>query len=100
MPENPLAPMQKLDPVFMKQVQSTDELVYGDGALPRKYKLLIAMAFDAAHGAVGGVRSLAGQAVAAGATKQEIAEVLRVAYELSGVGALYIAAQGLKDLLE
>ena len=41
-------------------------------------------AFDAAHGAANGVRALAGQAKAAGATDQEIAEVIRVAYHLAG----------------
>ena len=99
MPENPLAPMLKLDPVFMKHVQSTTELIYAEGAVPKKYKLLIAMAFDAAHGADAGVRHLASEAMAAGATKQEIAEVLRVAFELTGVGTLYVAARGLKDLV-
>jgi alkylhydroperoxidase/carboxymuconolactone decarboxylase family protein YurZ len=56
------------------------------------------MAFDAAHGAVNGVRALASAALQAGATHAEISEALRVAYHLSGVGALYTASQGLKDL--
>ena len=99
MADHPLAPMQKLDPKLMEHVQGSNELIFGDGAIPRKYKLLIAMAFDAAHGAEGGVRSLAGAAIAAGATKQEIAEVLRVAYHLTGAGTLYVAARGLKDLV-
>jgi len=30
--------------------------VFADGALPKKFKLLIGMAFDASHGAVGGVK--------------------------------------------
>jgi alkylhydroperoxidase/carboxymuconolactone decarboxylase family protein YurZ len=34
-----------------------------------------------------------------GATKEEIAEALRVAYHLSGVGALYTASSGLKDVV-
>ena len=63
-----------------------------------KNKLLIAMAFDASHGAVGGVRSLATQALKAGATKAEIAEALRVAYLLTGIGSVYIGSQGLKDV--
>mgnify|MGYP001568866540 CR=1 FL=1 len=40
------------------------------------------------------------QALKAGATKEEIAEALRVAFHLSGVGCLYAASFGLKDLLE
>jgi alkylhydroperoxidase/carboxymuconolactone decarboxylase family protein YurZ len=99
MNDHPLSTMKKLDPEFMKHIDATDALVYADGALPRKIKLLMAMAFDAAEGAAGGVRALAEQAMKAGATKEEIAESLRVAFHLSGVGSLYAASFGLKDLL-
>jgi alkylhydroperoxidase/carboxymuconolactone decarboxylase family protein YurZ len=99
MSEHPLATMNKLDPEFMKHIDATDALVYADGALPRKIKLLMAMAFDAAEGAAGGVRALAEQAMMAGATNEEITEALRVAFHLSGVGCLYTASFGLKDLL-
>jgi alkylhydroperoxidase/carboxymuconolactone decarboxylase family protein YurZ len=99
MAEHPLATMKKLDPEFMKHLEETDALVYADGALPRKVKLLMAMAFDAAEGAAGGVRALAEQAMKAGATKEEIAEALRVAFHLSGIGTLYAASFGLKDIL-
>ncbi len=95
--EHPLAAMQKLDPMLIDHIKLTDELVYADGALPRKIKLLIALAFDAAHGAANGVRALASQAKAAGATEAEIAEAIRVAYHLAGVGSVYVASQGLKE---
>jgi len=100
MADHPLSTMRKLDPDFMKRVDDTDALIYCDGALPRRIKLLMAMAFDAANGAPGGVRALAEQAMKAGATKEEIAEALRVAFHLSGVGCLYAASFGLKDLLD
>jgi alkylhydroperoxidase/carboxymuconolactone decarboxylase family protein YurZ len=99
MAEHPLATMKKLDPEFMRHLEETEALVYADGALPRKVKLLMAMAFDAAEGAAGGVRALAEQAMKAGATKEEIAEALRVAFHLSGIGTLYAASFGLKDIL-
>jgi alkylhydroperoxidase/carboxymuconolactone decarboxylase family protein YurZ len=99
MPDHPLSTLKKLDPEFMKHLEETDALVYADGALPRKIKLLMAMAFDAAEGAAGGVRALAEQAMKCGATKEEIAETLRVAFHLSGVGSLYAASFGLKDIL-
>jgi alkylhydroperoxidase/carboxymuconolactone decarboxylase family protein YurZ len=98
MAENPLATLGRIDPAILKHVQDSDELFYGDGALPRKMKLLIAMAFDAADGAAEGVRALAGAARQAGASTQEIAEALRVAYHMAGVGTLYTASQGLRDL--
>ena len=100
MPENPLATLQAIDPLVIRHLHDSDSLVFDSGALPRKLKLLIAMAFDAANGAPGGVRALAEQALKAGATKEEIAEALRVAFHLSGVGCLYAASFGLKDLLE
>jgi alkylhydroperoxidase/carboxymuconolactone decarboxylase family protein YurZ len=100
MPEHPLDTISKLDPKFIEHLSKTEELVYCDGALPKKIKYLIAMAFDAAHGTVNGTRSLAQSARREGATKEEIAETLRVAAHLSGAGSLYVASQALKDLLE
>ncbi len=100
MSEHPLATLQKLDPELMAHLQATDPLIYADGALPRKFKLLVAMAFDAAGGAEGGVRALANAALQAGATREEIAETLRVAYHLTGVGTLYTASRGLRGLVE
>ncbi len=100
MNEHPLAALQKLDPEMMSHLQTEDQLIYADGALPKKFKLLIAMAFDAAHGAEGGVRALANSALREGATKEQIAEALRVAYHLGGVGVLYIASRALKELAE
>ncbi len=98
MAEHPLSTMMKIDPELMKHLKEVDELIYKDGALSKKIKLLIAMAFDAANGAVAGVKSLAQSAIKEGATMEEIAETLRVAYQLSGVGSIYTASQGLKDL--
>lgn len=100
MSEHPLATLHRLDPDLTAHLQATDPLIYADGALPRKFKLLVAMAFDAAHGAEGGVRSLAKAALAASATQEEIAEILRVAYHLTGVGTLYTASRALRDVVE
>jgi alkylhydroperoxidase/carboxymuconolactone decarboxylase family protein YurZ len=96
--ESPLKILEKLDPELLRVVENTRELVFADGALPRKFKLLIAMVLDASHGAVQGVKSLAQAAVQAGATKDEIREALRVAQYVSGVGSVYTAAQALKEL--
>jgi len=99
MPDEPLKVFEEIDPELLKLVSRTSDFALSDGALPRKVKLLIAMALDAAHGAVGGVRALAGEAMEAGATKEEIAEALRVAQYVSGVGCVYTAAHALKDLV-
>lgn len=99
MAEHPLSTIEKLDPKLMNHLRDTHELIYAQGALPKKYKLLIAMAFDAAYGADQGVRSLASSALKEGATIEEITEALRVAYHLTGVGTLYTASRGLKELM-
>jgi alkylhydroperoxidase/carboxymuconolactone decarboxylase family protein YurZ len=99
MAENPLTALAKIDPAITQHLKEIDGLIYADGALPRKLKLLIAMAFDAAHGAANGVRALASAALQAGATQAEMGEALRVAYHLAGVGTLYTASQGLKELV-
>ena len=98
MSESPLKILERLDPELLRVVENTRELALADGALPRKFKLLIAMALDASHGAVQGVKSLAQAAIQAGATKDEIREALRVAQYVSGVGSVYTAAQALKEL--
>jgi alkylhydroperoxidase/carboxymuconolactone decarboxylase family protein YurZ len=100
MNEHPLATIQKLDPELMAHLRTTDPLIYADGALPKKFKLLVAMAFDAAAGAEGGVRALASAALREGATMEQIAETLRVAYHLTGVGTLYTASRALKELVQ
>jgi alkylhydroperoxidase/carboxymuconolactone decarboxylase family protein YurZ len=98
--EHPLKIYEKLDPQLLKHVENSSDFAFNDGALPRKYKLLIGMAFDASYGAVNGVMSLAQQAIEVGATQEEIMEALRVAQHLSGVGCVYTAAQALKDLFD
>ena len=98
MSESPLAVLEKLDPEFLKLVESTRSFALADGALPMKFKLLIAMTLDASHGAVQGVKALGQAAIRAGATREEITEALRVAQYISGVGSVYTAAQALKEL--
>ncbi len=100
MPEHPLKIFEKTDPELRKLVESTTDFALADGALPRKFKLLIAMALDAAHGAADGVRSLADQALKAGATKEEIMEAIRVTQYVSGVGAVYTAARPFSELFK
>jgi len=99
MSEHPLSTLQSLDPELLDHLQATDALIYADGALPRKFKLLVAMAFDAAAGAEGGVRALASAALQAGATQGQITETLRVAYHLAGVGTLYTASRALRGVV-
>ncbi len=98
MAEGPLKIIEKLDVELFKNVEATRTLALTDGALPRKVKLLMAMALDAAHGTAEGVKSLTQQAMNAGATQEEVMETLRVAQFISGAGSVYTAAHALKDL--
>jgi alkylhydroperoxidase/carboxymuconolactone decarboxylase family protein YurZ len=98
MAEYPLKIFEKIDPKLLELVRDTNAFALADGALPRKIKFLIAMALDAAEGAVEGVKALTEQAMKAGATKEEIVETLRVTQYISGVGSVYTAARALKEL--
>ncbi len=98
MPEHPLRMFESLDPELFELVKTTNDLALSEGALTKKFKLLVAMALDAAVGTVAGVGSLAQAAMRAGATKDEIMETLRVAHYICGVGSVYTAAEALKGL--
>ena len=100
MTEYPLKVYEELDPKLLNLVNNTRDLALADGALPRKVKLLIAMVLDAARGASEGVQALAGEAIKAGATREEISEALRVAQYICGVGCVYTAARALKEVLK
>jgi alkylhydroperoxidase/carboxymuconolactone decarboxylase family protein YurZ len=98
--EHPLKIYETLDPKLLDMVNSTQEMAMADGALPRKVKLLMAMILDAVNGASEGVGNLARAALAAGATREEIAESLRVAQFVCGVGCVYTAARALKEIVK
>ena len=100
MAENPLQVFMEHDPLLMELVNQSRTLELSDGALPKKVKLLIAMALDAAHGAVNGVNALAREAMEAGATREEILDAVRVAHFICGVGSVYTSANGLKDVFK
>jgi len=98
MAEHPLKIFEKVDPDLLQFVKQANALALDDGALPKKFKLLIAMALDASHGTVEGVKSLTQQAIQAGATREEIVEALRVAQYISGVGCVYTASRAFNEI--
>ena len=99
MPENPLQAIQKLDPELTKVYGEIRQMAFNDGALPRKYKILIALALDANHGVEAGVAALAKQAIESGATKEEIKEAIRIAYVVGGGACLFTASAALKEVV-
>jgi alkylhydroperoxidase/carboxymuconolactone decarboxylase family protein YurZ len=97
---NPLDVIRGADAGLFEQMSNVRELAFQEGALSQKHKTLIALAIDVAEHSEGGVRSLAQQALAAGATKAEIMETLRIAYHICGVGCIYAAARGLQGVFD
>jgi alkylhydroperoxidase/carboxymuconolactone decarboxylase family protein YurZ len=100
MDRHPLETIRKLDPEFFDLVAQSSERAFADGALSAKTKYLLAMVLDAAHGATGGVTSLARQAIEHGASKEEIVEAIRVANYVSGAGSVYTASFGLAEVFK
>jgi alkylhydroperoxidase/carboxymuconolactone decarboxylase family protein YurZ len=93
-----LKTFEKIDPELLKLIVDTREFAMSDGAMPAKFKLLIVMALDAAHGKVEGTRELAQQAMEAEATKEQVAEALRVTQYVCGVQSMFTAGRGLRDM--
>ena len=100
MSNHPLSPLATLDKALFDGIMENYAHAYEPGALSRKHKILIALAIDASKGAVNGVRSLGLMAKEAGASNAEIADALGVVYQICGVGSMYTAAAGLKDVVE
>ncbi|WP_256621923.1 carboxymuconolactone decarboxylase family protein [Methanolobus chelungpuianus] len=99
MTEDPLEIIKNADPELSELIGKGRAAAFNDSGIPLKYKFLIAMALDAAEGAADGVRVLAMQALSQGATKEEVMEAVRIAHYICGVGSVYTAARGLKDVL-
>ena len=97
---NPLDVIREADAELFEQMSNTRGLAFQEGALSQKHKTLIALAIDVVEHSEGGVRSLALQALNAGASQAEIMEAVRVAYHICGVGCLFAAASGLQGVFE
>jgi len=91
---------KKLDPELLKIVGDNKKFAFEtEGALPQKYRYLIAMAMDVGNGAVHSVRGLAKSALAAGATKQEIAEAVRIAHYIKSASIVNVTGKALEDVI-
>lgn len=97
---DPLRTMASLDPALAEQNDLGRESAFSSGALLSRHKLLMAMAIDSALGTPHGVRSLALQAIDAGATKSELVEAARVAIYVGGAFSFYNLGRGLDGLFE
>ena len=80
--------LEKSDPELLEHMNSLQEFVGRDGALPAKVKTLMSMLGDAILGHAEGVRAIAQRARAQGATEAEIAETVRMAFSCAGMPGL------------
>lgn len=98
MNKHPLDVIMENDHELFSHISVDKNAAFKAAALSVKTKLLIGLALDAAKGSVEGVKSLALQAIEAGATKEEIFDTLRVVYYINGVGSMYTAGRALNDI--
>ena len=89
--------LQKDAPEVFKVVSNARESVLTEGALSLKVKILMTMLCDALLGHAGGVTTIANWARAAGATEEEIAETVGVAFLFGGMPAVVTAANAFKS---
>ena len=83
-------------PELLGNVSSVREWVLQDGALSLKVKTLMTMLCDALLAHPDGVAAIAGRARAAGATEEEIAETVAVAFLFGGMPALVTGANAFR----
>ena len=89
--------MEQGAPELMKVVTATRESILPDGALSNKTKTLMTMLCDALLGHDGGVTTIANRARAAGASEEEIAETVGVAFLMGGLPALVTGSNAFKN---
>ena len=87
-----LGAIQQRDPQFGDSYTAMRERILKDGAIPAKYKLLMGMVTDAIAAHPDGVRDLANNARAAGASEAEITEAVEVGYLYGGTAALVMGS--------
>ncbi len=76
------------DPELAEYLDTGREFILTDGALSAKVKTLMTMLCDALLAHEGGVSNIAARARDMGATEEEIAETIRVAFWMGGLPAL------------
>jgi AhpD family alkylhydroperoxidase len=83
-----LAHVGELTPQTMEAFRAWDKLALADGAIPKKYKELMAIAVALTTQCPYCIELHRKQAIAAGVTETELAEVVQVAAALRAGGAI------------
>jgi len=82
--------LEKSDPQLLDHMNLLHEFAAKDGALPARIKTLMTMLVDAVLGHPEGVKAIAERARQQGASEEEIAETVRIAFMCGGMPGLVI----------
>ena len=92
-----MAALMANDPELAEILTTNRDFIIQDGALSAKVKTLMTMLCDALLAHENGVKVIADRARGMGATEEEIAETVRVAYWMGGLPALVTGANAFKE---
>ena len=92
-----MAKLAKNDHHMADHVGELREHIMAEGALSAKVKTLMTMVCDAITAHEDGVRNIANRARALGATEEEIAEAVQVAFLFGGMPGLVTACAAFKE---
>ena len=88
--------LQNSDPKLAGYLSEGREFIIADGALSASVKTLMTMLCDALLGHADGVEAIANRARGMGASEEEIAETVQVAFLMGGLPALVTGARAYK----
>ena len=89
--------LRKSTPDLLSHITALQETTTKDGALSLKTKTLMMMLCDALLGHTDGVAAIAKRARSLGATENEIAETVAVAFLMGGLPGLVTAANAFRE---
>jgi 4-carboxymuconolactone decarboxylase len=92
--------LAEIEPEMYSMIMRIEDHIWGDGALTRQTKKLIAIAIAAALRDSHAVRAQIAGAPELGITKEEIEEALRVTYLLSGMPAYVYGKTAMEEIME
>ncbi len=92
-----LATLSRVDPKLLEHVSGVRDYVISDGALSAKVKTLMTMLCDALLAHSDGVYVISQRARGLGASEQEIAETVQVAYLMGGTPALVTGCNAFRE---
>ncbi len=92
-----MVPLLEKDPKMAELLTSNRDFIVADGALSSKVKTLMMMLCDALLAHEDGVKAIADRARGMGATEEEIAETIRVAFWMGGLPGLVTGVNAFRE---